>query len=279
MKIKRSIMLIIIALILSISFSVNAATGDSYKISLSANKTTLKEEETLTLTMKASDIKIQSGEKGIGSYEGTLVYDESIFEEVKMKGNSNWDATVLNQGKFTSVRSDALCTSEDQEIAVITLKVKKGAKTGQTKIQIKDFEASNGLTNVTNNGTEIEIKIEKTDNNTEKPGNTGDTDNKGDNGNNGSTGNAGNTGNLGGTSGSGNSSNSGNSGSGTNASKNPTTSQTTNSKNNASTTKQNGSKNKGSLPYTGISDVMIIIILGVASVGVFCYIKYKRTGI
>lgn len=267
MKIKKCIMLIIIA-ILSISVSVNASTTDSYKISLSANKTTLKEEETLTLAMKATDIKIQSGEKGIGSYEGTLVYDEAVFEEVKMKGNDNWDTPVLNEKRFTSVRSDAKCTSEDQEIAVITLKVKKGANAGKTKIQIKDFEASNGLTNVANNGTEIKIKIENTE--TEKPGNTGDVGGTGNTGNAGSTGN---TGNVGGTGNAGNASGTGSTG--TNNSKSPTSSQSTSSKSAASESEQKTSMNK--LPHTGVSSTIIIIIVGVAAVGIFSYTRYKNT--
>ena len=56
--------------------------------------------------------KIQSGEKGIGSYEGSIVYDANVFEDVKMKGNDLWDTPTLNQGRFTSVRSDGMCVSE-----------------------------------------------------------------------------------------------------------------------------------------------------------------------
>lgn len=165
MNTRKCIVLLIIIAILSITFNVQAATGDSYKIGLSASKTTLKAGETVTISLKVSDIKIQSGEKGIGSYEGSIVYDANVFEDVKMKGNDLWDTPTLNQGRFTSVRSDGMCVSEAQEIATITLKVKENATAGNTKIQIKNFEASNAKENISTADTEVTVKVEGTTSN------------------------------------------------------------------------------------------------------------------
>ena len=63
---------------------VNAATGDSYVIKLNAHKTTLKSGETITISLDVSDINIQSGDKGIGAYEGTIWFDDfSLVEKGK----------------------------------------------------------------------------------------------------------------------------------------------------------------------------------------------------
>lgn len=183
MKAKRIIILLIVVSILSMSFCVKATTGDKYDIALTADSTTLKAGDTVTLSLKVDNINIQSGEKGIGAYEGTIIYDSNIFEGIKMNSNEDWDTPTLNEGRFTSVRSDGLCTSQTQEIASITLKVKDNATSVNTKIQIKDFEASNGEENISTENKEITLKIEaKQAPNEDNKGNTTDKDTN--NGNN-----------------------------------------------------------------------------------------------
>lgn len=157
---KYIIILLIIISIISISLKVNAAAGDSYDIGMSADKTTLKAGDTVTISLRVSNINIQSGEKGIGAYQGTIVYDTNIFENLKMSSNEDWDRPAENQGKITSVRSDGKCTSEAQELAKITLKVKADAKVGETKIQISNFSASNGVENISTKDTSVTVKIE-----------------------------------------------------------------------------------------------------------------------
>ena len=160
---KMIIVLISVILIISISIKVKAETNDSYIISMSSNNTTVKQGQTVTISLKVEDINIQSGEKGIGSYEGTIEYDKSVFETVKMSGNEEWDTPVLNEGRFTSVKTDGIVTNKSQEIGKITLKVKENAKIGSTKIEIKEFEASNGVENIATRNAEISIKVEETE--------------------------------------------------------------------------------------------------------------------
>lgn len=145
MKFKKIITILsIIMIILGMSITVNAAdTADTYKINLVAENKTVKQGETVTISLNISDIKIQTGEKGIGAYEGKIEYDKNVFEDLKMLGNDNWDKPTENEGGFTSVNSDGLCVKETQEIAKITLKVKNTAKVGSTTVKVTGFKASN----------------------------------------------------------------------------------------------------------------------------------------
>lgn len=245
MKIKKCIILLLIITIISgISYTVKSASGDSYNVKMNADKTTLKSGETVTITLKLDNIKIESGEKGLGSYEGSIEYDKNIFEDLKMTGNSDWDTPFQNEGRFTSTRTDGKCVSETQEIAKITLKVKSNAKEGDTKIQIKNFSASNAVENIPTTDTSITVKIEKENNN--DVGNTNNTNNTGNTTNN----NNGNTNNG-------------------NKIQNSTSNQTKNIISNTSA--------KGTLPKTGISTPLVIFILICGISGIYAYIRYKNT--
>ncbi len=249
MKTKKCIILIIIITLLSISFTVNAAENDSYKIGLEPSKTTLNPGDTVTISLKISNINIQSGEKGIGSYEGTIVYDENVFEGLKMKGNDSWDNPTENEGRFASVKSDGICTNESQEIAQITFTVKDNATIGNTKIQIKDFEGSNGVENIPTQDIELSVKIEKSDD-----GETNIVDDNTASGDNNGTIVGGNSGN--------------------------TSTGTTNSGNKGTTTTPTNvaskSASQSSLPYTGSGNIIIFIAICIV-IAIFSYIKYKRT--
>lgn len=161
MRFKKIISLILIVMvILGMSITAKAAnTTDTYKINLTATNKTIKQGETITISLNVSDINIQTGDKGIGAYDGKIEYDTNVFEELKMSGNDNWDKPAENEGIFTSVNSDGLCVQEAQEIAQITLKAKSTAKLGTTTVKITGFKASNAVTKVPTDDTSINITI------------------------------------------------------------------------------------------------------------------------
>lgn len=276
MKIKKSIILLLITtIILGISFKVKAAEGDSYSLKMSADKTKVKAGETITISLKLDNIKIESGEKGIGSYEGSLIYDTKIFESVKMAGNDDWDTPFQNEGRFTAARSDGECVSEAQEIATIKLKVKSDAKEGETTIEIKDFSASNAVENIKTADSNIKVKIEKEDtgdknNTTDGDNTTGDKNNTTD-GNN-TTGDKNNTTN-------GNNTTGGNTSTG-DKKENNIKNTTTNTKQNSTVTQknmQNQSTATGILPKAGVSKTLVIFIVISVISGICGYIKYRKT--
>lgn len=167
MRFKKNIILILIVMIiLGMSITVKAANPtDTYKINLVTANSTVKQGETVTISLNVSDINIQTGEKGIGAYEGKVEYDKNVFEELKMSGNDNWDKPGENEGVFTSVNSDGICVQEAQEIAKITLKVKSNAKVGTTAIKIKEFKASNLSANmIPTDDTSVEVTVNSVSN-------------------------------------------------------------------------------------------------------------------
>ena len=234
MKIKKSFISVILVMLIIVlsNVKVNAATGDSYVIKLNADKTTLKSGETITISLDVSDINIQSGDKGIGAYEGTISYDTNVFTNMKITGNDKWDTPMENAGKITSVKSDGICISESQNLLKIELTVKDNVSAGNTTIQMKNFKASNGLETISTADTSLTVKIEKSD-----------------------------------------------------TSSNPNT-NSTDSQNSTSTQKQNNTVNivelnksvaTNKIPYAGASKIIIYFVIILVVVGVFCYIKYKRT--
>lgn len=161
MKFKKIITLLLVMFILGMSITVKAAdTTDTYKINLATETKAVKQGEEVTISLNVSDINIQTGEKGIGAYEGKIEYDTNVFEDLKMSGNDNWDKPTENEGVFTSVNADGLCVKETQEIAKITLKVKSNAKVGNTTVKITGFKASNlSPSMIPTDDTSVEITI------------------------------------------------------------------------------------------------------------------------
>lgn len=241
MKIKKNFIYAILIMLIIVlpNVKVNAATGDSYVIKLNSDKTALSSGETITMTLNVSDINIQSGDKGIGAYEGTISYDTNVFTDMKITGNDKWDTPVENGGKFTSVKSDGICTSEAQTLLKIELTVKDNATIGNTTIQIKNFKASNALESISTSDTSLTVKIEKN----ATSSNTNSTDGQ----------------NSTSTSGT-------NSASGQNS--------TSTQKN---TVEINKSVAANKIPYAGASKILVYFVVILIIVGVFCYIKYKRT--
>lgn len=145
MKNKSLVIVLILAIILLVINTTSYAANDSYSMKIIPNKTSLKTNESVLITVRLEDIKIESGEKGIGSYEAVLEYDKNSFEFVNITSAANWDSAIFNSatGKFASVRSDSLCSSENQDVAIIELKTKTSINNGTTNIKLKNIGCSN----------------------------------------------------------------------------------------------------------------------------------------
>lgn len=238
MKFKNIITLLLIVMImLGMSITVKAAgTTDTYKINLATETKAVKQGEDVIISLNVSDINVQTGEKGIGAYEGKIEYDTNVFEELKMSGNDNWDKPTENEGGFTSVNADGLCVKEAQEIAKITLKVKSNAKVGNTTVKVTGFKASNlSPSMIPTDDTSVEITVSSASN-----------------------------------SGSGSGSGTGTSGQGQTQQKPQTSTQTQIKKDTGTTTKNT------SLPKTGVSSTLMIVIVGISLIiGIYSYIRYK----
>lgn len=165
MKKKIIVSSIILCCILSITFCVKAATP-SFKFVPEANNTSLKEGQTVVITLKLQNIDM--GEEGVNTFGGKLVYDANIFEEVtasSFSSQNNWSIAYNSEntdkkGTFlASILSGGV--KDNQTIGTLTLKVKTNLKSTQTNVQFTNLESAADTTVSTENKT-VTLKIEGT---------------------------------------------------------------------------------------------------------------------
>lgn len=248
MKSKKIIViLLVIAMIIGINIKTLAATGDSYKVNLTATSKTVKTGDTVSINLKITDVNV---ENGIGSCQGTVLYDKDVFELVEISGVGKWGGLASDDnGNFTGARSDAQAISEEQEILTVKLKVKDSAKAGSSEIKVSNFEAYNYDDEDGIKADSATIKINVENDNTNSP-----DDNKVDE-------NVVNPGNV------------------VDGDNNKTDDKKQNQVNVGTKNSVNvdTSKSGSKLPYAGMSELVIVCIMISVIVAVFCYIKYKRT--
>ncbi len=162
-KIKKVVFAVLIASILFLTSSIYAA-NDSFKTALSVNKSQLKRGEEVTVTLKLSDISIESGEKGIGAYSAKIDFDSNIFEYVSISGSEKWDTPLYQDKLITATTSDGNVVNTNQSIATVTLKVKSNATLGDTTIKLTNFSGSTAASNVSAPDSSVKITIEDTQN-------------------------------------------------------------------------------------------------------------------
>lgn len=158
---KTLIMLIITVLVLGIS-QVRAADEDSYKMGISVSTNSIKEGEKINITISLKDLKITSGDKGLGAYQATLEYDTNMFEYVSIKGLNSWDTPIYNNGTFATTTSTGEVIKKAEEVAQITLKAKNSLTSGKTTIKLKNITASTGTKTVSASNASKTITVEGT---------------------------------------------------------------------------------------------------------------------
>lgn len=250
---KKVISIALMVLLLIGTTTVHAA-NDYFKTTVKADHTQAKVDDIVVITIGLKDINIESGEKGIGAYTANIKFDPAVFEYVSTSGSTGWEAPLYEEGGITGNTTNAKVVQTPQDIGVITLKVKKDAKIGETTVELTNFSGSNGLNDIDAANEAVKITIVTSNNNNggnsgnNNGGNSGNTNNG--NGNNGSTTNNGN-------------SNGSNNGNPTNNNSNNNNANTNIP--NTSTPATDTSVKQGKLPQTGTTDVIIFTILGSAS--------------
>lgn len=167
-KVSKVIKFLIILLITIQAMNVNtvsmATTQPSFKFSANSNKATVKAGEEIKVQMQISDIDV--GDIGINVIEGQLNYDTQIFETVRtnqFEKQNNWTITYSEQNKKD--KSNFLLSNmvagitEDQNVGIITLKVKQGIAPQKTKIEFKGITTNDGEQLIKGEDIAIEIEI------------------------------------------------------------------------------------------------------------------------
>lgn len=163
-------LLLIIMLGGVITNGVNATTS-SFTANLISSTTSLEPGEEITISLKVSDINM--GEDGINALEGTIKYDTNIFETIKQSNitsENGWSVTYNSEtgnslaGKFLAVNLSA-GTKEDTQILTVKFKVKEDIdKTTTTQIDFEDVTSNDGidLVNVGNKSVKITVNVDET---------------------------------------------------------------------------------------------------------------------
>ena len=165
--------LLIIMLLLAIVIIPIKAYAFTAKVNITPDKQTVSAGDTITLTIKLSDIADLGQEGGINTLGGKISYDKDFFESV-----SGFFALNDSTGVFAIMSKDSAgVTSDSQEFAVLTAKVKSTAK-GNGTISFTDLSMANGGNDaVASEDINLNFSIpdggnsEEPDNNT-TPGNT-----------------------------------------------------------------------------------------------------------
>lgn len=140
-KSKSLVILLCIMIIVSIT-GTSIAADYSCKVELIGNKTELKQGDSVTILVKATNI--QAGE-GIASFSTMLDYDANIFEcTVSGDDEGNWQKQGFIENSLTMTRSDLLANSNDQTIAKIVLTAKSDAPSGKQTFKLTEMEFSTG---------------------------------------------------------------------------------------------------------------------------------------
>lgn len=174
-KTKETILIgMIMLMIIGLTTTVNAAS--TFKASVTANKTTLKPGEEVTVTVAVSDIDM--GTNGINTLEGKIKYDTNIFEEVKsssIQSLNNWATTYNDEsstlnGKFLAVNLSSGAKKSTQ-IFSVKFKVKLDiSETIETQIVFEDITSNDGtdLISIGTKSVKLTINVENlnTDENT-----------------------------------------------------------------------------------------------------------------
>lgn len=252
-KITKKIMIILILFtVLIASINIKSFAADyTCTLTVEADKTKIKAGESVTLSIKVSNI---NAGVGIAIFNTTLEYDANVFDvALKADDAGAWTNTKI-ENSLTFTKADYEATTKDQEIGKVVLTAKKDVNVGEQKITFKKNEFSEATTfSVPDITKTVEIVKETTGGDDNNPGNKPDEQNPGDT----------------------------NKPSGGNPTTPPTGGNTNKPSGSGTGTGNSGSIDTGksnmTLPKTGVQSYLIgAIVVGTIIATVF-YIKYKRS--
>lgn len=236
LKIKSLMIVAIIAIMLIISTTVNASTGDSVAMSLTSNSK-LKEGDTVTVNVNLTSINAGNG---IDTITAALSYDTNVFETLSSSsftGSNDWTPSYAPSTNMLTILKNSKVKSPET-VLTITLKVKSTISVDSTTIKLGNTEKNGNI--VVSGGREVD-------------GGTGDI----------------NVNSVSVTI-----SKAKDATSATEQPTNTSTKENTVKQN--STTKDNTTSKKSTLPKTGLEQYGAIAIVVVAIIGIFSYGLYKK---
>lgn len=144
--------LMFIILIIGISYGVS----DTYQVKMDTNKVELLTGETIKIPVKIENIEL---ENGIVAFSTLLSYNENVLEEPEIIAGTNWEKPNVVEHFIQSITSTMQPVKENQEIMILSFKVKDNAQLGTTKVVLSKFEISDGENTIATEDTSINLNI------------------------------------------------------------------------------------------------------------------------
>lgn len=175
-KLKKIIFIAILTIVILYSISNKIYATIGCKTSLEMPREEYKAREEIECYIKISSLDTSKGIVAIG---GKIEYDKNLLSLESIKGEDEWSNPSYNEenGKLISFRNGF--AKQDENVFKIIFKVKDNAK-GNIKINLKEFEVSDGSEEVTIENVSKTIKINGKLNNTENVSNSENKDIKED---------------------------------------------------------------------------------------------------
>lgn len=146
----------VILLILMCTISITSYAASEYSVKLKTDKTKYRAGDIIELVVSMEDI---TTDEGIALFNAIIDFDNSILELVGTRETEEWSESVLVENMVTATRKDMMNSKEDQEAAIITLRVKENVNSGKTNIGLSKVDATDGNKTMKNSGTSINIEI------------------------------------------------------------------------------------------------------------------------
>lgn len=168
---------IILFVMMFISFNIGFAfAASSAKIEMKTTVTSIKPEDILQVEVRLVNVNIGAGATGV---RGVLNYDKNVLELLAEDQQNNvingWTKSY-NENNGVILVDRANNAKEDQTIAVLKFKVKKDAEIDKnTTILLKNIEVNDENETISTDNAQLELKVVKVDDNTNKEGDNKDS--------------------------------------------------------------------------------------------------------
>jgi len=130
---------------------------DAYLVS---SKNELNSEDEFTISFGIRNI--ENVENGLLALGGQLEYDNTIFDLIKIEGQTGWslDENSYNEENFKFITDNNAYIKEDGIVFTVTLKVKENVDVPtQATFGVSEISAANGITEVSSENTQIKLDI------------------------------------------------------------------------------------------------------------------------
>lgn len=280
---KSNVLKISIIAIMLVLVYTTVVSAFSFTPSMTPSSTTVPEATEFTIEVKVSNLDV--GDNGINTMSGVLEYDDTIFEKIStssIEGLNSWNPTYnAETGKVTLTKLEFV--KQEEKVFQVTFKTKADVSGKSGEIKLVDIMAANNSSEINAQDISTTITVGQTSSNY---GNTTNTNSAqippitpGDGNQN--TNNNTNNPTVTVTPGTTNTNKNTNTNTNTNTNKaaNTNTNKAANTNNNSLSSYVNGYNQNSAgedIPYTGVEDTIMYLMIAVMLVAIVSYVKFER---